>query len=103
MDEKKKAMDRILNSGDRKTGYVIVCSNAKEIPKPDAGLANCACCDVSIWAYNVSLDKRKEGFYLLCKECFALLLEKLNKRGTSVRFEGRIRNNQFPQMREEKQ
>lgn len=77
MDEKAQTVDRIVAEDQAGiTGYVIVCRRGRFSSHPFAVVDKCDNCDAPIIAAPVSVEKRKDGFFLLCRECFQRFSEK---------------------------
>lgn len=93
MDEKKKTMDRIIEAGTGdKNAYIIVCSSNHGPLPPNGSWEECDSCDRPIRASKLSVEKRKDGFFLVCQACFGLVLACLDAKGGKLEFHGSIRN-----------
>mgnify|MGYP001559040852 CR=1 FL=1 len=94
-EEKRAWLNRVSEEKDG-VGFVIVCKRGTRAYAPIAVVDECFLCDSAIVCYRASQEKKKDGFFLLCRGCFASLLPKWNARGAPVTFGGRIHNNKLP-------
>ncbi len=97
--QKVELLDKLAEDKEG-IGFVIVCRRGTERNVGDSTtgiLDECFVCDHSIVCFRASAEKKKDGFFLLCRECFSSLVARWNAKGTPVEFIGRVQNNKFPE------
>jgi DNA-directed RNA polymerase subunit RPC12/RpoP len=81
--------------GDRKDAHIIIAARGFS-SHPLAKFAKCHRCGATVAIFPVSAEKVKQGWYLLCKECYRELVKHMNAKGKPILFGGRIKDNKIP-------
>jgi hypothetical protein len=95
-EEKIALLDKLSADKDS-TSNIIVCQSGDYTRNDTRTMTEeCFVCDHQITCFKVSAEKKKDGFMLMCRECFAETLRRSNARDEPVKFDGIIRNNELP-------